>query len=79
MALHNFVKKEGGGLEDEWSHMQGDLHGESQNVRTPCALMDERAFSVPAQDRASKKMRDDLCMYLMNEGAVDWQLSKINA
>jgi len=51
--------------------------GEWRNENPPSGLVSDRPLSIAAQERVSKKMRDDLKNYLLNEGAVEWQLRKV--
>jgi len=55
--------------------MNGDWRRESP----PSRLIGDRLLSFEAQERAFKKTKDDLMNYLLNEAAVEWQLSKVNS
>lgn len=85
VALHNFLKKEESravpehrryipaGLGDDPMENNGDW----RNEPSPGGLLSGERLSTAAQERASKKMRDELCEYFVNEGAVEWQVSRV--
>jgi len=52
-------------------------NGEWRLEPFPNGLVCQKVLSISAKERISKQMRDDLLVYLLNEGAVDWQTTKI--
>jgi len=86
VALHNFLKKEEQSLnpvdraycpvgfgDDSGDNMNGEWRLQSPSN----GLMSDKRLSLPAQEKKAKEMRDKLMCYTLNEGAVDWQASKI--
>lgn len=63
---------------DNTAAYDDELLHDSWNEPPPAGLINGRPLSVAAQERITKKMRDDLMYYFNNEGAVEWQAAKIN-
>ena len=54
-----------------------DRDGDWRREPAPAALLNQENSRIGCQEKFVKEMREKLMLYMLNEGSVDWQTSRI--